>query len=165
MDTKRLPKQALQYKPKGRRSIGRPRKWWRDQLHLEDQGTGNTPNPSGTWWWWWYYGIFASRKWRWILPLYLCYMILSRGLTQENVKRARTVLIWHYKFVFTKPGFESRTWSLLLWRSFKAVFGLLEQGYSTLHGTWCDKPVKFGLCTGNIKSNTQTKGWKSRLSV
>ena len=54
MDTNRLPKQALQYKPKGRRDIGRPRKRWRDQLHLEDQGTGNTPNPSGTWWWWWY---------------------------------------------------------------------------------------------------------------
>jgi len=46
MDTNRLPKQALQYKPKGRRNIGRPRKSWRDQLHLEDQGTGNTPNPS-----------------------------------------------------------------------------------------------------------------------
>jgi len=28
------------YKPKGRRNIGRPRKRWRDQLHLEDQGTG-----------------------------------------------------------------------------------------------------------------------------
>jgi len=54
MDTNRLPKQALQYKPKGRRNIGRPRKIWRDQLHLEDQGTGNTPNPSGTWWWWWW---------------------------------------------------------------------------------------------------------------
>ena len=23
-----------------------PRKRWRDQLHLEDQGTGNTPNPT-----------------------------------------------------------------------------------------------------------------------
>ena len=31
------PKQELQYKPKGRRNIGRPRKRWRDQLHLEDQ--------------------------------------------------------------------------------------------------------------------------------
>ena len=47
-DGHRLPKQALQYKPKGRRNIGRPRKRRRDQLHLEDQGTGNTPNPSGT---------------------------------------------------------------------------------------------------------------------
>jgi len=48
MDTNRLPKQALPYKPKGRRNIGRPRKRWRDQIHLEDQGTGNTPNPSET---------------------------------------------------------------------------------------------------------------------
>ena len=39
-------KQALQYKPKGRRNIGRPRKRWRDQFRFEDQGTGNTPNPS-----------------------------------------------------------------------------------------------------------------------
>ena len=48
MDTNRIPKQALQYKPKGLKNIGRPRKRWRDQLHLEVQGTGNTPNPSGT---------------------------------------------------------------------------------------------------------------------
>ena len=40
MDINRLPKQALQYKPKDQRNIGRPRKRWRDQLHLEDQGTG-----------------------------------------------------------------------------------------------------------------------------
>ena len=46
MDTNRLPKQSLQYEPKGRRNIGRTRKRWRDQLHLEDQGTGNTPKPS-----------------------------------------------------------------------------------------------------------------------
>jgi hypothetical protein len=30
--------------------VGRPRKRWRDQLHVEDQGTGNTPDPSCTWW-------------------------------------------------------------------------------------------------------------------
>ena len=36
MDTNRIPKQALQYQPKGRRNIGRPRKRWSDQLHLED---------------------------------------------------------------------------------------------------------------------------------
>ena len=34
MDTNRLPKQALQYRPKGRRNTGRPRKRWRDQLYL-----------------------------------------------------------------------------------------------------------------------------------
>ena len=47
-DTNRLPKQALQHKPKGRRNTGRPRKRWRDQLHLEDQGTGNMPKPPWT---------------------------------------------------------------------------------------------------------------------
>jgi len=36
MDTNRLPKQAPQYKPKGRRNVGRPRKRWRDQLNLEN---------------------------------------------------------------------------------------------------------------------------------
>jgi len=48
MDTNRLPKQALQYKPNGRRNRGLPRRRWRDQLHLEDEGTGNIPNPSET---------------------------------------------------------------------------------------------------------------------
>jgi hypothetical protein len=28
-------RQALKYRPKGKRSIGRPRKRWKDQLHLE----------------------------------------------------------------------------------------------------------------------------------
>jgi hypothetical protein len=34
MDTNRIPKQALQYKSKGRRNIGRPRKGWRDNFIL-----------------------------------------------------------------------------------------------------------------------------------
>jgi hypothetical protein len=48
MDTNRIPKQALQYRPKGRKNTGRPGKRWRGQLHLEDQGTENTPNTSCT---------------------------------------------------------------------------------------------------------------------
>ena len=32
----RLPRQALHYRPNGQRNIGRPRKRWADQLHLED---------------------------------------------------------------------------------------------------------------------------------
>jgi hypothetical protein len=31
-----IPKQALQYRPKGRRNIGQPRERWKDQLHHED---------------------------------------------------------------------------------------------------------------------------------
>jgi len=55
MDKNRISKQALRYRPKGRRNIGRPKKRWRKQLHFEDQGTGNTPNSSETWWWWWWW--------------------------------------------------------------------------------------------------------------
>ena len=36
MDKNRLPRQALYYRPNGQRNIGRPRKRWADQLHLED---------------------------------------------------------------------------------------------------------------------------------
>jgi hypothetical protein len=35
MDGDRIPKQALKYRPKGKRSTGRPRKRLKDQLHLE----------------------------------------------------------------------------------------------------------------------------------
>ena len=35
IDTNRLPKQALQYKPKRGRNLGRTRKRWRDQFYLE----------------------------------------------------------------------------------------------------------------------------------
>ena len=36
MDTNKLPRQALKYRPEGRRNIGRPKKRWRGQLHFED---------------------------------------------------------------------------------------------------------------------------------
>ena len=36
MDKNILPRQALKYRPEGRRNIGRPKKRWRDQLHFED---------------------------------------------------------------------------------------------------------------------------------
>ena len=36
MDTNRMPRQALKYRPEGRWNMGRPRKRWRDQLHFED---------------------------------------------------------------------------------------------------------------------------------
>jgi hypothetical protein len=35
MGTDRIPKQALKYRPKGKRNIRRPRKRWKDQLHLD----------------------------------------------------------------------------------------------------------------------------------
>jgi len=36
MDTNRIPKQALKYRPEGRWNIGQPKKRWRNQLHFED---------------------------------------------------------------------------------------------------------------------------------
>jgi hypothetical protein len=38
MDNSRLPKQALLYKPRGRRDVGRPRKRW-----TADVGIGDSP--------------------------------------------------------------------------------------------------------------------------
>ena len=35
MDTDRIHKQALRYRSKGKRNIGRPRNRWKDQLHLD----------------------------------------------------------------------------------------------------------------------------------
>jgi hypothetical protein len=39
--TCKKPKQALQYKPKGQRHIGRPKKGWRGQFHFEDTWNRN----------------------------------------------------------------------------------------------------------------------------
>jgi hypothetical protein len=36
MDKNRLPRQALHYRPNGQRNVGRPRKGWKDQFHIED---------------------------------------------------------------------------------------------------------------------------------
>jgi hypothetical protein len=36
MDTNRIPRQELRYRPEGRRNVGRPKKRWRDQIHFEN---------------------------------------------------------------------------------------------------------------------------------
>jgi len=41
MENTRLPKHALNYKPRGRRDRGRPKKRWQ----CVDAGTGQRPNP------------------------------------------------------------------------------------------------------------------------
>jgi len=43
MDTNITPKQALQYKPKGKKC----KKTWQDHIHIKDEGTGTKPNLSG----------------------------------------------------------------------------------------------------------------------
>ena len=62
-DRKILVKSARRRRRSGRR---------RDQLHLEDQGTLNSPNPSRTWWrrwwwwwwwWWWCWDYYRSCVW------------------------------------------------------------------------------------------------------
>jgi hypothetical protein len=45
-DTNRIPKQALKYRPNGKRNMGLPRKRWKDRLHLEGSRTGTTPDTS-----------------------------------------------------------------------------------------------------------------------
>jgi len=77
----------MNQKPKGRRNIGRPRKRWRDQIHRKDQGTGNTPNPSGTWWWWWWTRSFNVSltliflpTWWWALAPKLVFELIMKKL-------------------------------------------------------------------------------------
>ena len=46
MDTNRIPRQALKYRPEGRQNIGRPKKRWRDHstLRIKEQGIHLTLN-------------------------------------------------------------------------------------------------------------------------
>jgi len=48
MDPNRLPKQALQYKPKGRRNIGDRGRVGGINFILRIKEQANMPNPSGT---------------------------------------------------------------------------------------------------------------------
>jgi hypothetical protein len=36
MEHSRIPRMALEYQPKGKRDVGRPKTRWRDQQHLQD---------------------------------------------------------------------------------------------------------------------------------
>ena len=36
MEHSRIPRKALEYQPKGKRDVGRPKTRWRDQQHLQD---------------------------------------------------------------------------------------------------------------------------------
>ena len=42
----RVPKGAMQQKPKGKRKVGCPKRRWRDQFHFDDQGIVTVPNAS-----------------------------------------------------------------------------------------------------------------------
>ena len=54
MPQNRIPLKSYLYRPQGRRTIGRPKKRWREQLQLwrRDGSKGPVLN---VWWWWWYY--------------------------------------------------------------------------------------------------------------
>ena len=71
-ESKILCQRIFRCKSVWRRNIGRPTKRWRDQIHFEHQGTGNTPNLSGTWWWWW-----------WWSPYYTC--VLTNLCSHDNM--------------------------------------------------------------------------------
>ena len=75
---------ALQYKPKGLRNIVRPRKRWRDQLHLKDQENRKHAKPFRNMRWW----TFGFT----ILPYY------STALT----------LLWYHGVYVTPVLFDSR---------------------------------------------------------
>jgi hypothetical protein len=109
MDTNRIPKQTLQYKPKGLRNIGRPRKRWRDQFHFEDQGTGNTPNPLWTVWWWWLWCI-CNKGLHFTAAPGCIFVLLLHLFLPENV-----FFNWCVQWCQTPREFQDIHKILLLW--------------------------------------------------
>jgi len=165
MDTNRLPKQALQYKPKGRRNIGRPRKRWRDQLHLEDQGTGNTPNPSGTWWWWWSQMMkLHSLIWKkqtsykqYVdnLIVTLCEAQLWDVWNPRNVRRTRQITqqprIPNYAWFRNKNSSEFRNW-FLTDKNSQCWGHIVQEGRGNCT-CCCPRKFNYTNCGGYVMSN------------
>ena len=77
MDTNRIPKQTLQYKPKGLRNIGRLKKRWRDQFHFED--TWLTVHHSITF----YYYQLDTR----IRNLYIKLVIIKKFILRMRIRK------------------------------------------------------------------------------
>jgi hypothetical protein len=68
-----------------------------EQLCLENQGTGNTPNPSWTWWWWW---------WWWRQWFYLNCKKLSAAETNicvEGYLAVSCAFLLHHGWMFFHP--------------------------------------------------------------
>ena len=121
MDTNRISKQAVQYRPKGRRNLRRPKKRWRNQLHFEDQGTGNTPNHSGTWWWWWFSSHCAVNTPQLLKFIIQCYI----AALSEIRKIAECWTFWFHPYrpqwltelpLQFWPGLFSRVRAAWAWR-------------------------------------------------
>jgi hypothetical protein len=51
MGTERKHKEALKYRPMGKRNIGRPGKRWKDHFTLKDKGQALRLTPHSSWWW------------------------------------------------------------------------------------------------------------------
>lgn len=55
MNVGRLLKHILEYRPRGRRRLGRPKKWWNHQFdwNLGSKQSGLILECCCCWWWWW----------------------------------------------------------------------------------------------------------------
>ena len=51
MPQNRIPLKSYHCRPQGRRTTGRPKKRWREQLQLWRRNGSNWSNPWGIWWW------------------------------------------------------------------------------------------------------------------